>query len=237
MASPRRRLFTLIFYTSNRQGIDWMCESALEKRLGTTFRLMEWDQASASWRTVGGRATPAARRARLAAGRGAERRRKCLPSCSTRSRSASRGRREYRARNRCERLRRRRLAWPYWRCGPPAPFSARGLGSCTRRGREWSRRVCERSAASRTGSWTFGTPVRYPIQAASYMLPGFDESPRLGFQALCAIARWLGSRHEQTSVCECLGDAVATTAAWGRSAVGAAGPAADPEPLERGGDR
>src|SRR5271165_1747899 len=41
---------------------------------------------------------------------------------------------------------------------------------------------------------------RYPIQAASYMLPGFDESPRLGFQALCAIARWLGSRHEQTSV-------------------------------------
>src|SRR5271166_6547188 len=69
MASPRRRLFTLIFYTSNRQGIDWMCESALEKRLGTTFRLMEWDQASASWRTVGGRATPAARRARLAARR------------------------------------------------------------------------------------------------------------------------------------------------------------------------
>src|SRR5271165_1054524 len=62
------------------------------------------------------------------------------------------------------------------------------------------------------------------------MLPGFGESPRLGFQALCAIARWLGSRHEQTSVCECLGDAVATTAAWGRSAVGAAGPAADPEP-------
>src|SRR5271166_940853 len=48
------------------------------------------------------------------------------------------------------------------------------------------------------------------------MLPGFGESPRLGFQALCAIARWLGSRHEQTSVCECLGDAVATTAAWGR---------------------
>src|SRR5271165_3224773 len=78
---------------------------------------------------------------------------------------------------------------------------------------------------------------RYPIQAASYMLPGFGESPRLGFQALCALARWLGSRHEQTSVCECLGDAVATTAAWGRSAVGAAAPAADPEPLERGGDR
>jgi hypothetical protein len=46
-------------------------------RLGaTTFGLMEWGQASASWRTVGGRA-------RLAAGRSAERRRKRLPSCST----------------------------------------------------------------------------------------------------------------------------------------------------------
>src|SRR6202162_5999212 len=41
------------------------------------------DQSLAIWRTVGGRATPAARRARLAAGRGAERRRKRLPSCST----------------------------------------------------------------------------------------------------------------------------------------------------------
>src|SRR5271154_1167877 len=42
-----------------------------------------WDQASASCRMVGGRATPEARRARLAAGRGGERRRKRLPSCST----------------------------------------------------------------------------------------------------------------------------------------------------------
>src|SRR5271157_3467826 len=42
-----------------------------------------WDQSSASCRIVGGRATPAAQRARLAAGRGGERRRKRLPSCST----------------------------------------------------------------------------------------------------------------------------------------------------------
>src|SRR5271170_8203803 len=42
----------------------------------------DWDQSSASCRTVGGRATPVARRARLAAGRGVERRRKRLPSCS-----------------------------------------------------------------------------------------------------------------------------------------------------------
>jgi len=39
------------------------------------------DQASASWRTVGGKATPAARGARLAAGRGGERRRSvCRPA-------------------------------------------------------------------------------------------------------------------------------------------------------------
>src|ERR1700691_6122141 len=43
----------------------------------------DWDQSLASCRTVGGRATPVARRARLAAGRGVERRRKRLPSCST----------------------------------------------------------------------------------------------------------------------------------------------------------
>jgi hypothetical protein len=34
------------------------------------------------WRTVGGKATPTARRARLAAGRDAERTTKRLPSCS-----------------------------------------------------------------------------------------------------------------------------------------------------------
>src|SRR6195256_2505190 len=40
------------------------------------------DQPAAASRTVGGRATPAARTARLAAGRGAERTPKRLPSCS-----------------------------------------------------------------------------------------------------------------------------------------------------------
>jgi len=60
-------------------------KSALEKRLGTTFLrpAAGRDQGWASCRTVGGRATPAARKARLAAGRGAERRTKRLPSCST----------------------------------------------------------------------------------------------------------------------------------------------------------
>jgi hypothetical protein len=41
------------------------------------------DQAFAIWRRVGGRATPMAESARVAPGRGAERRRKRLPSCST----------------------------------------------------------------------------------------------------------------------------------------------------------
>ena len=76
----------LIFYSSNLQGIDRAAKIAPEKRLGTTFWSIGWvgrDQASASCRTVGGRATPAARRARLAAGRGGVRSRKRLPSCST----------------------------------------------------------------------------------------------------------------------------------------------------------
>src|SRR5271166_5928785 len=134
-----------------------------------------------------------------------------------------------------------------WRSMPrlsPAARRAASRGRWRRRsGEEAGRAVADRRCEERLspcrneGPWCRATPARYPIQAASYMLPGFGESPRLGFQALCAIARWLGSRHEQTSVCECLGDAVATTAAWGRSAVGAAAPAADPEPLERGGDR
>ena len=41
------------------------------------------DQAFAIWRRVGGRATPMAESARVAPGRGAERSRKRLPSCST----------------------------------------------------------------------------------------------------------------------------------------------------------
>jgi hypothetical protein len=87
----------LIFNSWNLQRIDNTDRSALEKRLGTTFPLIAGvgrDQASASWRTVGGKATPAARKARLAAGRGAERRRKRLHLAQPRSRSASRDRRE-----------------------------------------------------------------------------------------------------------------------------------------------
>ena len=35
-----RHLVRLIFYTENRQGIDCKRQSALEKRLGTTFWLL-----------------------------------------------------------------------------------------------------------------------------------------------------------------------------------------------------
>ena len=77
---------TDLLQVRNLQGIDRAVETAPEKRLGTTFWSIGWvgrDQASASCRTVGGRATPAARRARPAAGRGGARSRKRLPSCST----------------------------------------------------------------------------------------------------------------------------------------------------------
>jgi hypothetical protein len=103
-------------------------------------------QASSGCRTVGGRATPVARSARLAAGREAERTTKRLPcsnSVSVReSRSATMSARSPRGRAR--------------RCGRQAPSPARGRGSYRTRDREWSRRACGRSAASRTGAWPFG---------------------------------------------------------------------------------
>ena len=74
-------------------------------------------------------------------------------------------------------------------------------------------------------------------RSCSYKLAGFiswQDSANHGNPSALRC-RALGARYEQTSVCECLGDAVAAAAAWGRSAVGATGPAADPEPLKRGG--
>ena len=73
----------LIFDSAWNQVIDYARKSALRRRRGTTKRSFGVDQASAIWRKVGGRATPRAESARLAAGRGAERSRKRLPSCST----------------------------------------------------------------------------------------------------------------------------------------------------------
>src|SRR6516164_4266691 len=57
--------------------------AAVRQRSGVArhFRIA-WDQRALTSRTVGGSATPAARRARLAAGRGAERTMKRLPSYS-----------------------------------------------------------------------------------------------------------------------------------------------------------
>jgi DNA-binding transcriptional LysR family regulator len=74
----------LIFDSANSELIDLLRESAPQRGVGTTF----WVdcvaiQAWSTWRTVGGRATPAAESARLAAGRGGERSRKHLSSCST----------------------------------------------------------------------------------------------------------------------------------------------------------
>jgi hypothetical protein len=92
----------LIFDSWRSQAIDRARKSTLRRRRGTTLLSFGVDQASAIWRRVGGRATPRADSARLAAGRGAERSRKRLPSCSTsvsvsESRSASTSGQEARA--------------------------------------------------------------------------------------------------------------------------------------------
>jgi hypothetical protein len=56
--------------------------------------------------------------------------------------------------------------------------------------------------------------------------PKFDESPRIGFQALRALARWLGSRNERMSASACLANAAPEPAAGRPHDAGAAGSAA-----------
>src|SRR5208283_5256314 len=73
----------LIFDSERNQVIDRACKSAARRGRGTTKQNGCVDQAFATWWSVGGRATPRAERARLAPGRGVERKRKRLPSCST----------------------------------------------------------------------------------------------------------------------------------------------------------
>ena len=41
--------------------------------------------------------------------------------------------------------------------------------------------------------------ARYPIHDAAHKLTDPDESPRIGFEALSALARWLGSRDERSA--------------------------------------
>src|ERR1700692_544863 len=74
----------LIFDSANTQLVDLPRESAPHGFVGTTSADgRRRDQALLTWRTVGGSATPVAASARLAAGRGGERSRKHLSSCST----------------------------------------------------------------------------------------------------------------------------------------------------------
>src|SRR5271166_4626735 len=80
---PEEVLIKLIFDSRQNQAIDRERKRARRRGRGTTLRISAVDQASAIWRRVGGRATPRAASAREAAGRGAERSRKRLPSCST----------------------------------------------------------------------------------------------------------------------------------------------------------
>src|SRR6516225_5937163 len=74
-------ILTPIFNSANYQVTERQRQSTPRRRRGTTFSIGRSQEAAAS-RTVGGSATPAARKARLAAGRGAERTIKRLPSCS-----------------------------------------------------------------------------------------------------------------------------------------------------------
>src|SRR5664279_3202169 len=83
LRSGARFAAKLIFNSAKYQAVVNACKIAPRERRGTTLRRRDVDYASPTWRTVGGRATPRAESARLAVGRGAERSRKRLPSCST----------------------------------------------------------------------------------------------------------------------------------------------------------
>ena len=63
----------------------------------------------------------------------------------------------------------------------------------------------------------------------------FDESPRIGVQALSALARWLGSRDERPA-CVRLEDAAPGTTGEHSGAVGTDGPPSDAKRLDRRGD-
>jgi hypothetical protein len=85
----------------------------------------------------------------------------------------------------------------------------------------------------------FGTSARYPIgDAANNKLTDFDESPRVGFQALSALRRWLGSRNEQMPAPTRVGDAADEAAAGHFGDARANGVTPDPKsPSGRGEDR
>src|SRR5262245_5909338 len=85
--------------------------------------------------------------------------------------------------------------------------------------------------------WPTRKGTRYPIEDTANRLTGFDESPRVGFQALCALARWLGSRDERVPASACLANAAAGTAAGCRRDAGTDGPATAPKRLVRQGDK
>src|SRR5262249_58398103 len=61
---------------------------------------------------------------------------------------------------------------------------------------------------------------RYPVHNTADKLTNVSESPRVGFQALCALARWLGSRDDRVPAAAGLADAAAGKAAGARRDVG-----------------
>src|ERR1019366_9923624 len=139
------RCLKLIFNSTNIQAIECAYKFALEKRLGTTFRVI--CKTRIRPRPPDGRWAAGQRRRRAARGwRQDEEPSAAGSACCLvrpRSRSASRDRRGFRATS---------PACRGPRCGPPVPSSARGRGSCTIRDRGSSHRACGRLDAWQKGS-------------------------------------------------------------------------------------
>ena len=74
-------------------------------------------------------------------------------------------------------------------------------------------------------------------QAAARLTP-LDESPRIGLQALRALARWLGNRdgRRQSADPRPVGHAATNTAAEARTSVQGHGSASNPVCTDRRGD-
>lgn len=70
---------------------------------------------------------------------------------------------------------------------------------------------------------------RYTIENASYKLTDHADPPRIGLEALRALARWMGSRDERRTVNSRISDATVGSAAGGHSTAGQDGAAPDPQ--------
>ena len=99
----------------------------------------------------------------------------------------------------------------------------------------WRGRTIAAAFRRRGARGSPGTSFRYPIHDAAHKLTERGESPRIGFEALSALARWLGSRDERSAGVD-LEAAAARAPATDRDAAGADGPASNAGGLQQRGD-